>query len=262
MSTRARVIYSSSAQSCWPVTDSAPNARPTREIAAHVGMPVVSLELVDPRFYHLDTALAVLDDTTIAYYPPAFSDEARMQAARAVPRRDRGGQRRRIRARPQRRVRRPERRACPRPPPASPSSCARPDSGRSASICPNCSRAADPSNAARWRYIRDDPGLCDCYRRRDRHRRPLCRPQLLAAAGGRGQRRRRLDHRRRGPPLSGLPGRLLGGQLRAPQPGDHRDRARAARRRDAGQPRLPLRPARHRSAKRWPSSAARTWCCR
>jgi N-dimethylarginine dimethylaminohydrolase len=43
------------------------------EIAAIVGMPVVSLELVDPRFYHLDTALAVLDDVTIAYYPPAFS---------------------------------------------------------------------------------------------------------------------------------------------------------------------------------------------
>jgi arginine dihydrolase len=47
------------------------------EISAHVGMPVVGLELVDPRFYHLDTALAVLDDTTIAYYPPAFSDKAR-----------------------------------------------------------------------------------------------------------------------------------------------------------------------------------------
>src|SRR5258708_25918428 len=36
------------------------------EIAALVGMPVVSLELVDPRVHHLDTALAVLDDTTIA----------------------------------------------------------------------------------------------------------------------------------------------------------------------------------------------------
>jgi len=43
------------------------------EIAEIVGMPVVSLELVEPRFYHLDTALAVLDDTTIAYYPPAFT---------------------------------------------------------------------------------------------------------------------------------------------------------------------------------------------
>ncbi len=50
-------------------------------------MPVVSLELVDPRFYHLDTALAVLGErTTIAYYPPAFSDESRATSARAVPR--------------------------------------------------------------------------------------------------------------------------------------------------------------------------------
>jgi arginine dihydrolase len=55
------------------------------EIAALVGMPVVSLELVDPRFYHLDTALAVLDDTTIAYYPPAFSDEARAQLLELYP---------------------------------------------------------------------------------------------------------------------------------------------------------------------------------
>ncbi|MCV7100719.1 dimethylargininase [Mycobacterium palustre] len=46
------------------------------EIAAALGMPVVSLELVDPRFYHLDTALAVLDDRTIAFYPPAFSAAA------------------------------------------------------------------------------------------------------------------------------------------------------------------------------------------
>jgi N-dimethylarginine dimethylaminohydrolase len=49
------------------------------EPAAHseaqevLGRPVVSLRLVDPRFYHLDTALAVLDDTNIIYYPAAFS---------------------------------------------------------------------------------------------------------------------------------------------------------------------------------------------
>ena len=55
------------------------------EIAAHVRMPVVSLELVDPRFYHLDTALAVLDDTTIAYYPPAFSDDARTTLLELFP---------------------------------------------------------------------------------------------------------------------------------------------------------------------------------
>ena len=55
------------------------------EIAAAVGMPVVSLELVDPRFYHLDTALAVLDDTTVAYYPPAFSDESRTRLLEFFP---------------------------------------------------------------------------------------------------------------------------------------------------------------------------------
>lgn len=49
------------------------------EIATITGLDVTSLELVDPRFYHLDTALAVLDDATIAYYSPAFSDEARMR---------------------------------------------------------------------------------------------------------------------------------------------------------------------------------------
>jgi N-dimethylarginine dimethylaminohydrolase len=55
------------------------------EIAAAVEMPVVSLELVDPRFYHLDTALTVLDDTTIAYYPPAFSDESRRRILELFP---------------------------------------------------------------------------------------------------------------------------------------------------------------------------------
>lgn len=47
------------------------------EVARATGRRVVGLELIDPRFYHLDTALAVLDDTTIAYYPPAFSADAR-----------------------------------------------------------------------------------------------------------------------------------------------------------------------------------------
>lgn len=42
------------------------------EVAKLSGLPVVSLQLVNPRFYHLDTALAVLDDETIAFYPPAF----------------------------------------------------------------------------------------------------------------------------------------------------------------------------------------------
>ncbi|MUL49525.1 N-dimethylarginine dimethylaminohydrolase [Mycobacterium sp. CBMA293] len=42
------------------------------EVAKLSGLPLISLQLVNPRFYHLDTALAVLDDHTIAFYPPAF----------------------------------------------------------------------------------------------------------------------------------------------------------------------------------------------
>ncbi len=55
------------------------------EIAAELGIPVVSLELVDPRFYHLDTVLAVLDDHTIAYYPPAFSEATKAQLCELFP---------------------------------------------------------------------------------------------------------------------------------------------------------------------------------
>jgi N-dimethylarginine dimethylaminohydrolase len=44
------------------------------EVERLFGVPVVTLRLVDPRFYHLDTALAVLDERTIAYHPPAFSE--------------------------------------------------------------------------------------------------------------------------------------------------------------------------------------------
>lgn len=43
------------------------------EAARFFGRPVQSLTLVDPRFYHLDTALAVLDEDEIMYYPQAFS---------------------------------------------------------------------------------------------------------------------------------------------------------------------------------------------
>jgi len=55
------------------------------EISAALGVPVVSLQLVDPRFYHLDTALAVLDDHTIAFYPPAFSTAAQEQLHALFP---------------------------------------------------------------------------------------------------------------------------------------------------------------------------------
>ncbi len=47
------------------------------ELAAVFGKRVVSLRLVDPRYYHLDTALCVLDPMTAMYYPAAFDDAGR-----------------------------------------------------------------------------------------------------------------------------------------------------------------------------------------
>jgi N-dimethylarginine dimethylaminohydrolase len=41
------------------------------------GRRVLSLRLVDERFYHLDTAMCVLDSTTAMYYPAAFDDASR-----------------------------------------------------------------------------------------------------------------------------------------------------------------------------------------
>ena len=52
-----------------------------QEIADIYGREVVSLQLVNPSYYHLDTALAVLDSTTIAYLPSAF-DEASLTILR------------------------------------------------------------------------------------------------------------------------------------------------------------------------------------
>jgi N-dimethylarginine dimethylaminohydrolase len=51
------------------------------ELADTFGLPVVSLRLVDPRFYHLDTALCVLDAGTAMYYPAAFDDAGRAAIA-------------------------------------------------------------------------------------------------------------------------------------------------------------------------------------
>jgi N-dimethylarginine dimethylaminohydrolase len=41
-------------------------------ITAETGLPVLSLELVDDRFYHIDTCLCPLSDGTLMYVPDAF----------------------------------------------------------------------------------------------------------------------------------------------------------------------------------------------
>ncbi len=55
------------------------------EVERTFGVPVVPLRLVDPRFYHLDTALAVLDERTVAYYPAAFDRASRRTLRRMFP---------------------------------------------------------------------------------------------------------------------------------------------------------------------------------
>lgn len=57
------------------------------EVADYFGRPVVSLELVDPRYYHLDTALAVLDDDAgeLMFYPQAFSPRSQALLATLDP---------------------------------------------------------------------------------------------------------------------------------------------------------------------------------
>ncbi|HEY0640957.1 MAG TPA: amidinotransferase [Pseudonocardiaceae bacterium] len=55
------------------------------EVREFFGRPVVSLRLVDPRFYHLDTALAVLGDGEIMYYPEAFDPAGQALLAELYP---------------------------------------------------------------------------------------------------------------------------------------------------------------------------------
>ncbi|WP_419248368.1 dimethylargininase [Streptomyces virginiae] len=49
------------------------------------GRPVIGLDLVDPRYYHLDTALSVLDGDEIMYYPEAFSPGSQGVLRRLFP---------------------------------------------------------------------------------------------------------------------------------------------------------------------------------
>lgn len=50
------------------------------------GKKVVSLQLVDARFYHLDTCLTPLDEQTVALYAPAFKASSLRQLKKIVPR--------------------------------------------------------------------------------------------------------------------------------------------------------------------------------
>ena len=46
---------------------------------------LLSMRLVDPRFYHIDTCLQPLENGYLLYYPEAFSDTGRAEIERRVP---------------------------------------------------------------------------------------------------------------------------------------------------------------------------------
>lgn len=57
-----------------------------RFIEQKVGRPMVSLHLVDPRFYHLDTCFCPLPSDRVMYFPKAFdADSLRQIEARIAP---------------------------------------------------------------------------------------------------------------------------------------------------------------------------------
>jgi len=54
-------------------------------LAQRLNIKVVGLELVDPRFYHLDTCFCPLSADCILYYPPAFSEASRGLIKAMIP---------------------------------------------------------------------------------------------------------------------------------------------------------------------------------
>ena len=56
-----------------------------RWISRQLRVPVLSVKLASPRFYHLDTCFCPLGPGLAAYYPPAFERRARRALAGEVP---------------------------------------------------------------------------------------------------------------------------------------------------------------------------------
>ena len=55
------------------------------EMREYFDCEVVSLKIVDPNFYHLDTSLTVLSDDTVAYYPAAIDEASQKRLKLAIP---------------------------------------------------------------------------------------------------------------------------------------------------------------------------------
>ena len=58
-------------------------------VAQQTGVRVLPLELVNPRFYHLDTCFCPLEGGHVMYYPPALDAESRAAIEKRIPARKR-----------------------------------------------------------------------------------------------------------------------------------------------------------------------------
>lgn len=56
-----------------------------RELEEYFGKQVISLKIVNPSFYHLDTSLAVLSKDTVAFYPGAIDEDSQKRLKNAIP---------------------------------------------------------------------------------------------------------------------------------------------------------------------------------
>lgn len=61
------------------------NARSHQWVGERLGVEVLPMELVDPRYYHLDTCFCPLSPTEAIYYPGAFDDYGRDVLRANVP---------------------------------------------------------------------------------------------------------------------------------------------------------------------------------
>ena len=241
------------------------------EAARVLGREVVSLELVDPRYYHLDTALAVLDaDDDRLAARGASAARSRARAAGALP--GRGGRR-------------------PRPTPPSSGSTRSPTAATSScpAAPPRLAAAAGRArlrpvpvdlsellkggggrSAARWRcaHDRDDcrsarpttapPDGVGTRSSMERHSAHNYHPLPVVVADAEGAWVTDVDGRRYLDCLAGYSALNFGHRHPALVAAAHR----AARPGHAHQPRLRQRPLGPFCARARRRCSARRWCCR
>ena len=87
---RGPATPSSAARRSSPATGSAATRGATSGSASALGVEVLPLELVDPRFYHLDTCFCPLAEDAAIYYPGAFDDYGRSVLRDRIAQPDRG----------------------------------------------------------------------------------------------------------------------------------------------------------------------------